>query len=385
MFTLTLSLLAANLTEVKVIPVEASARQRLRFDASVSCVTLAATPKNPTGAFRVQCDRLTRSCLAAPNGQLDADGVKLEVELERTSYCTQGVEPEGVDADWPFYEAIAEANPGWYRDERGRVMQVVFDLSRRVHFGGAWSPFFRPDGQGSAGRAFVELGTFISWESSDSVWRLRLLEGSAWLGPDTRFEAHALRLGSSKRIEQAPIFITTFLGGPRRFDVPLALSWGLELGHLESIGGRTFIAPAELDASVDLWTSKDLESFVRLRFGPGVEYEIATKDWAFRPGAALEADLTLDPKGHHHLVGLALWEQRIGANPGVRLKARFGYEAILFALNDYPVTFLAELRGVWRTDVPALPGFEVSGHTGLRFSLWAPERRHADELTSPRG
>jgi len=44
MFTLTLSLLAANLAEVKVIPVEASARQRLRFDRAVSCVTLAPTP-----------------------------------------------------------------------------------------------------------------------------------------------------------------------------------------------------------------------------------------------------------------------------------------------------------------------------------------------------
>jgi hypothetical protein len=385
MFAMTLSLLAANLAEVKVIPVEASARQRLRFDRNVSCVTLAATPKNPTGAFRIQCDRLTHRCLAAPNGQLDADGMKLEVELERTAFCAQDV-PEGVTDDWVFSEAIAEAKPGWYRDERGRVMQVVFDLSRRVHFGGAWSPFYRPDGQGGVGRAFVELGTFISWQRDDSVWRLRLLEGSAWLGPDNRFEAHALSLGSSKRIEKAPVFITTFLGGPRRFDVPLALSWGLELGHLESIGGRTFFAPAELDASVDLWTSKDLESFVRLRFGPGVEYEIVTKDWAFRPGAALEADVTLDPKGHHHLVGVALWEQRFGgAAPGLRLKARFGYEALLFALNDYPVTFLAELRGAWRTDVPALPGFEMSGHTGLRFSLWAPERRHAEELTSPRG
>ena len=384
MFTLTLSLLAANLAEVKVIPVEASVRQRLRFDRTVSCVTLAATPKNPTGTFRVQCDRLTRTCLAAPNGQLDADGAKLDVDLERTAYCSQE-EPAGATEDWPFFEAIAEANPGWYRDERGRVMQVVFDLGRRVHFGGAWAPFYRADGQGGAGRAFVELGTFISWESSDSVWRLRLLEGSAWLGPDNRFEAHALSLSSSKRIEKAPIFITTFLGGARRFDVPLALSWGLELGHLEAIGGRTFFAPAELDASVDLWTSKDLESFLRLRFGPGVEYEVASKDWAFRPGAALEADVTLDRQGHHHLVGLALWEQRIGADPGLRLKARVGYEAILFALNDYPVTFLAELRGVWRTDIPALPGFEVSGQTGLRFSLWAPERRHADELSSPRG
>lgn len=67
------------------------------------------------------------------------------------------------------------------------------------------------------------------------------------------------------------------------------------------------------------------------------------------------------------------------------MKGRVAYEAIVFALNDYPVTFLAELRGAWRTDVPALPGLELVGQTGLRFSLWAPERRHATQLETPKG
>lgn len=383
MLALSVSVLLANLAEVQVIPVEASQRKRLRFDQPVKCVQLKPTAKNPTGRFRVQCDHDAHTCLAAPDGQLDSDDVMLDVELERTSFCERNDDLR--HDEWPFEEAIAETKPGWYRDERGRVMQVVFDLSRRVFFGGAWSPFFRPDGQGGLGRGFAELGTFISWESDDAVWRVRLLEGSAWLGSDVRFEGNAVSIGSSRRITRAPLYLTTFLGTPRRFDIPLAVSWGIEAGHLEALGGKVFFAPVELDAAIDLWTSKDLESYLRVRFGPGVEYETSGKQWAFRPAAALEGDFTLDTNGHHHLVGSALWEQRIGQDPGLRVKARLGYEAIVFALNDYPVTFLAEVRGAYRTDVPALPGFEVSGLTGLRFSLWAPERRHALELSGPRG
>lgn len=383
MLTLQLSMLLANLSDVVVIPVEASQRKRLSYDVPVSCVGLAPTAKNPQGRWRVQCDRATQTCLAAPDAQLDAEGAVLDAPLERERGCNVGA--DDVIDTYRFEEAIAESRPGWYRDERGRVMQVVFDLSRRVFFGGAWSPFFRPDGQGQVGRAFVELGTSITWETHDSVWRLRLLDASVWIGADTRFEAQGLSLGSSRRINQAPLYFSTFIGKPRRFDVPLAFSWGLEAAHLEVLPGRTFFNLAELDATIDLWTSKDLESYVRVRFGPGMEYEAATRQWAFRPGAALEADFTLDPNGHHHLTGTALWEQRIGGGNGLRVKGRVAYEAILFALNDYPVTFLAEVRGIYRTDVPALPGLEVSGHTGLRFSLWAPERRHAGGLTTPRG
>lgn len=384
MLSLALSVLAAapSFVEKKVTPVDPAARSRLRFDQPIACVQLAPTQKNLEGRYRVQCDEPARVCFAAPDGKLDADG-NLGEALERTGYCHAPPPPQL--ADWPVMEAIAETRPGWYRDERGRVVQVNFDLSRRVFVGGAWAPFFRPDGQGSLGRGFVELGTSISWETSDSVWQARLLEGGVWLGSDLRVDARALSISSTRRVDRAPLFITTFIGHPRRFDVPLALSWGLEGGRLELLGGKTFFAPAELDAVLTLWSSQDLESSVRLRFGPGVEHEFSTKEWAFRPAAAVEADFTLDRQGHHHLTGSALWEQRIGGDPGLRLKARLGYEAIIFALNDYPMTFLVEGRASWRTDVPALPGFEIAGHAGLRFSLWAPERRAAEQLTDPKG
>ncbi len=384
MFPFVLVALAAplKLQEIHVTPVDASERKRLRYDQPVSCVQLAATERNPEGRYRVQCDEATKRCLAAPDGKLDAEG-RLGEALERTAWCATMMNVE--HDDWPFFEAIAETRPGWYRDERGRVVQIVFDLSRRVYFGGAWAPSFRPDGQGSLQRGFVETGTSVTWASNDSVWRLKLLEGSVWLGPELRLDAQALSLGATHRVGQAPLFLTTFIGKPRRFDIPLALSWGVEAGHVEVLGGKAFFAPLELDAVLTLWSSEDLESFVRLRAGPGVEHEFTGKQWAFRPGAALEADVTLDRDGHHHLAGSFLWEQRVGGDPGLRLKGRLGYEAIVFAINDYPVTFLAELRGAWRTDVPALPGFEVSGQTGLRFSLWAPERRGANELSTPKG
>lgn len=384
MLSLALVVLAAppTLQERRVTPVPAAERERLRIDRPVACVQLAPTEQNPEGRYRLQCDEGTHRCLAAPDGKLDAEG-RLTEALERVEWCPPGAKLE--HDDWPIFEAIAEARPGWYRDERGRIVQVNFDLSRRIFFGGAFAPNVRPDGQGTLRRGSVELGTAISWESSEAVWRLRLLEGSLWLGTDLRLDAQALSLGSTRAVRDAPLFITTFIGTPRRFDVPLALSWGAEAGHVELIGGKVFFAPLELDAVLTLWSSSDHESFVRLRAGPGVEHEFSSRQWAFRPGAALEADLTLDRDGHHHLTGSALWEQRVGGDPGLRLKGRLGYEAIVFAINDYPVTFVAEVRGAWRTDVPAFPGFELAGQAGLRFSLWAPERRGATERRSPRG
>ena len=112
MLSLSVSLLLAKLSEVQVIPVEVAQRKRLRFDQPVKCVQMKPTAKNATGRFRVQCDHDAHTCLAAPDGQLDSDGVMLDVELERTSYC----EPTNDlrHDDWPFEEAIAETKPSFF-------------------------------------------------------------------------------------------------------------------------------------------------------------------------------------------------------------------------------------------------------------------------------
>ncbi len=359
---------------------------QLDFERTVSCTQLEPSKKVPSGTYRVQCDPETRSCLAAPDAVL-VDGVASEQELARVRFCAHDAPAvrAALKEGWPFREAVAEAPPGWYRDERGRVMQVNFDLGRRVYFGGAWSPFYRP-GAGEAGRARPEVGVSITWgqPGGDVLHRLRLLEGSAWVGADPRYEAVLARYDYSVRRREPALWLTTFVGRPRRFDLDLNLSWGFEVLRVEGLGGKNFLSIAQADVILDVWHSRDLESYVRARVGPGLEYDLDLKGVYFRPGAAVEADFTLDRDGFHHLTGSAVGEQLVlapamagrPASPS-RLKLRVGYEVILVAINDYPLTLVADGRATWRNDAPALPGWEFQGNLGLRFSFWAPARRGA--------
>jgi hypothetical protein len=291
-------------------------------------------------------------------------------------------------------EAIAEAPPGWYRDARGRVVQVNFDLGRRVYFGGAWAPYYRPDGTGFvAGRARVEFGGVATVASADGrlMHRFHFLEATGWLGPDLlndRLEASVLRYETSSHRARAPLWLTTFVGGPRRFDLPLNLGWAAEAGRFEALGGRTFITFAELDATVDLWNSADLDSVLRLRLGPALEYDVEGRGAYFRPAVAVEGDFTLDRDGFHHLTLSAVGEKLFWepADPGrgpspQRLRLKAGYEVILVAINDYPLTLVVDGRAQWRDDVPRLRGWEFSGNLGLRFSFWAPARHHSVQVS----
>jgi len=383
--------------EVVVSP-HAGARASLDWDARTWCVRLAPTKAVPSGEFRVQCDAEKKRCLAAPRTVL-VDGVAGEEPLARVrDDCwelftgEEGAQllAQAKEEGWRFEEATAEAPPGWYRDERGRVMQVNFDLGRRVYFGGSWSPFYRPDGAGAWGRGRPEVGVSITWmgDGGRQQHRLHFVEGAAWLGKsdDLRFELSSARYDSSVRRNQPPLWLTTFVGKPRRFDLDLNVTWAAELARFEALGGRTFLGVAEADVAVDLWHSVDPDSFVRVRAGPALELDLVEKAAYFRPAVALEADLTLDRDGFHHLVASALgeklfWAPAVADRPGSpqRLKLRAGYEVILLALNDYPLTLVLDARATWRDDVPTLKGWEFQANAGLRFSLWAPARFSATD------
>ena len=379
------------------VPVEppVGPKTTLDWNKPIACLTLRPSKTVPSGEYRVQCDPVIHTCFAAATRVL-VDGVEGEESLARLnetcfSYA-EGVSEQSLQQhQWRFEEAIAEAPPGWYRDERGRVMQVNFDLGRRVFIGGAWAPYYRPDGTGFVpGRAKVEFGISVTANSDNQQHRWHFLETTAWLGRnplDTRFETSVVRYELSSHRQRAPLWVTTFIGAPRRFDLPLNLGWAAEAGRFESLGGKNFVSIIELDATLDLWNSADLDSFIRVRAGPALEYDFDAKAAYFRPAVALESELTLDRDGFHHLTVSAAGEKLVfepvvegrGVSPN-RLKLKLGYEVILFALNDYPLTLVVDGRGTWRDDVPALKGWEFSFNTGLRFSLWAPARHQSQQV-----
>jgi hypothetical protein len=341
----------------------------------------------------MQCDPVTRRCLIAPRHELDGDGMETDRPLLRTLDCDFSEASGRVRAQegYRFVPAIAESPPGWYRDEQGRVMQFNFDLHRRIYLGGAWAPLFR-SGQGvTQDRIRVDFGIqteFPGGNEDQRLHRLTFLETELYLG-EPSLDITLLRYDFNVE-RKVPLFrITTFFGKPRRFDIGLNLGAWVEALHQETIEREdselSLLTWAAVHGTLDLWHSEDLVSFVRLRAGPSIERDRTHALTTFVPTAALEGDITLDTDGFHHLL-FAVEAERVLLADAVegrpqspdRLKVRAGYELILLAINDQPLSLVVDGRGTWRNDIPRVDAkWEWSANAGLRVSLWAPARRNA--------
>ncbi|MFP2905122.1 hypothetical protein ACLESD_08715 [Pyxidicoccus sp. 3LFB2] len=360
------------------------------------CLKLPPTKAVPSGRWRAQCDHSTRRCLVAPEHELDAAGEETERRLERVGYCTD--EFHVPDAErlkrYRLEPAIADTPPGWYRDERGRVMQFNFDLNRRLWLGGAWAPLWRNGETDSRMRA--DFGIALEGQGDGkSLHRFRFLEGELYLG-EPAFDFTTMRYDFSVERKEPLFRVTTFFGEPRRYDIDLNLGLWMEVLHAEELERDAteagFLTWGAVHATLDLWHSKDLVSFVRVRAGPSVERDYKNGFTTLVPGAVLEGDLTLDRDGFHHLrVGVEA--EKVLLAPSVegrplrpeRLRVSAGYEVILLAINDQPLSIVADGRGAWRSDLPNVPArWEWSASAGLRFSLWAPARRSAPMATAGR-
>ncbi|MCE9667583.1 hypothetical protein LY474_07120 [Myxococcus stipitatus] len=356
------------------------------------CLRLAPTAEVPSGRWRAQCDEATRTCLVAPDRELDIDGVESSRRLERTSACvSEAMSPVPADLlrTYRLVAAIAESPPGWYRDERGRVMQFNFDLNRRIWLGGAWSPLSPAvSGAGRRDRARLDFGIALDVSNENTLHRLRFLETEVSLG-EPSVDLTMARYDFSIERDDPAFRITTFLGEPRRHDIFLNLGMWFELLRVEQLEREDieagFITWGTVHGTLDLWHSRDLVSYVRLRAGAGMERDYLNDDALLVPGAVLEADLTLDRDGFHHLrfstkAEKLLLSRGIAGRPDQpeRLRVQAGYELILLAINDQPLSLVVDGRGTWRNDIPGLPHrWEWSASAGLRFSLWAPPRRDA--------
>jgi hypothetical protein len=370
----------------------------LTYGTTTWCASLGPSPQVPSGRYRVQCDAEARRCFAVPAHELEADGTESDRPLERVTPCRElsAVElRQRVDEGYGFVPAAAEAPPGWYRDERGRVMQFNFDLHRRVWLGGAWAPLWRTGEPSVLSRGRLDFGIITEFpEGTRMMRRLTLLETELVIGEQSSLDATVLRYDTNVRQDKPPIRVTTFLGKPRRWDFTFDMGAWLEVMRLELLrrGGidnifYTFVAG---HLTLDLWHSRDLASYVRVRAGPSVEYDRTHGFFTLVPGAVVEGNLTLDPNGFHHFtfgaeVEKLLLDEEVGGrvHHPERLRVRAGYELILLAINDQPLSLVLDGRGQWRTDLVDEPAvWEWSANMGLRFSLWAPARRSAPVAAS---
>jgi hypothetical protein len=371
----------------------------LQFDKEIFCAHLNPTKAVPSGNFRVQCDKESHVCLAAPTKVL-RDGVESEEELQRVGLCSSlsDVDLARLESEeYHFVEAVADAPDGWFRDDLGRIVQVNFDLHRRVYFGGAWGPLYQPGPYPNLshqalyvgrGRADFGIEVDVANDGGREMHRLHFLDGSAWLGSETRIMATAARYDFSLRRVAPPLWLTTFVGRPQRIDLDVNISGWFEALRLELVSDKSFLTLVSANAAFDLWHSKDLQSYLRVRLGPAAELDVQAKALALRPEAAVEGDFTLDHDGFHH-VTFAVTGEKLFFGPHLdgrrdnpeRVRGKAGYEVILLAINDYPVTLVLDGFAGWRDDLPnVVPGWEFGADAGLRFSFWAPQRRTATQV-----
>jgi hypothetical protein len=287
---------------------------------------------------------------------------------------------------------------GFYQDDQGRVMQVSFDLTRRAYLGTAYAPRRLPGGAVEVGPAAFDFGAQYELLSADGLTRYRwhLLEGEAVVH-SFGLDVTAVRFDLSHRYTAPLVRITTFFGTPARHDFWLNVGVFSEAGHLEraprGIDGEEVLTLGTVQATLDLWQSADLRSYLRLRAGPGAEMRFGpwgreARYVGYVPRAAVEGDFFLDRRAFHKLSfclrGDLLRSVSLDSRPlpgGSWLAdGEAAYEWILVALNDQPVTLrlagAARVRDGAAPGAPPAdatsPGWEWRGTAGFRVSFFSP-------------
>lgn len=380
---------------------EEDERPRIDPDKPIQCLRDGAGR-----VWRVQCTppdaaNTTKLCLYAPNSEVDGDGNWTRaLERAQSCYVTGDFDRAALEAQgYKLVAGIADAPYGWMRDERGRVFQVNFDLHKRLYLGAAWAPLFASEdaaGDPAPGRFAIDFGLleyeYYHQKPSGAAFRHRvaLARGRVDLAP---FAARAVlfHYDVSRKYPNPLLRITTFFGKPRRHDIDVHVGAWVEAGDLE-----VHHAPSGRDESLwrfatahvtwDVWRSRDLYSYVRVRGGLGLErtYVEGGGDdrQAVTPAAAVDANLTLDRDGFHRVLAEALLESpryydRADGQEEMarRVKAELAYELIVLAVNDQPLSLRLASGTSWRDDIPGLdPAWAFHATAGLRFSLWAPAR-----------
>ena len=344
--------------------------------------------------WRIQCDPATKTCLYAQNQELSSAGVPSKpLERERACEFDAAFDRDKLEAvGFTMLPGRVDAPYGWTRDERNRVFQVNFDLHRRLYFGAAYAPQKILDNPFDGARTSADFGLFVFDYLSDGVTptrhRIRLLEGGVHVEPFSA-EITVAHYDVSRRFLDPLLRITTFVGRPQRHDLHINLGLWTEAGGLEikpAAGGHSSIwKHASGQITLDLWQSANLDAFVRVRTGVGIEgqYTDATGyRSAIVPGSAFEIDTVLDDAGFHNLKFEFVHDSpryfvplQNGQHFALRMRAKLQYEAIVLAINDQPLTLKVAAGGEKRNDIFGVPDqWAFVMDAGLRFSLWAPPR-----------
>jgi len=286
---------------------------------------------------------------------------------------------------------------GFYRDQQGRVMQVSFDFGRRLWLGVGYAPHRTPAGDTEVSPAAFDFGVSYDSLSEDGRTRERytVLDGQVRLH-SFGLDVTGFRYDLSHRYDHPILRITTFVKEPERHDLYLNVGLFTEALHFEvaprGIEGEQALTLGTVQATLDLWQSADLRSYVRVRVGPGVEMRMGpwgdeTRYVGMLPEATLEGNVIIGARAMSRLnfrlrgdlLRSATWHER--PLPGDwTATADAAFERILVAINDQPVSFRVAASAYLRDDThPIIAGLPTTapvvawtGTAGIRMAFFSP-------------
>lgn len=279
---------------------------------------------------------------------------------------------------------------GFKRDARGRLLQTHFDLRRRYMTGVHWAGTYEaePD-DGFASSTAIEFGGQYELyrERKSRRSRFRYLEGRLEL-QDLEIDALLFEYARGRRARDPVLWITTFIGEPRRYDLTLDLSPGVMLGRLWTgpINDEQLFALdiGHVHLDWEIVHGPNLEDYFALRVATGVGLRFFAGETAeayLYPEVGARSSWLIGERGlmqwsvdarlrlaHEPRTSVTWYEARV-ASP---------FERVVLAISDQPVSIYAQ-PSLHYLDLPGGGRVDMRVDAGVRLSLFVPPRDPEDQ------
>lgn len=393
----TVLLFALGTTSSMMGQLEAAEPPQLDPDEEIVCAE-----KADGTLVRMQCDEEARRCLVAKTRIL-RDGRTTSLIAQDLSPCVlgeAGVYERLERAGYAMVPALLETREGYRRDELGRVFQTSFDLRRRFHLGvHDMVRFDAPPGQETGSSRSLEQSLVLDVGSVHDAYnpygrrrhRYRFLEGQLMLNP-FEIDAQLYSYDRSRASEEPAFWITTFIGTPRRFDIPIQLGAGYSLARLHyrrtEVGDLMLLDLVDGRINWELYQGADIENYLLVSMGAGM----GLRHMENRGDPMLYIYPELGLKGAWVLGNRGLAQVEIdgrmkwGYEPNTAERWAMGtlglsMERIIIAISDQPISiFLKPHMRYSEVEFADLRGLDYRLLLGARLSLFSPPRPSAKEL-----
>lgn len=275
----------------------------------------------------------------------------------------------------------------WAPDETGKRMRMRFDPGARVLIGAGYTGGYRGEPGGVADepqRALMRFETgisyrhFVDYQDLGVTWKLYHdivhtqvthqgeVEGALYAGRYMRWS------------EQGSIVLPT--NPPRSLPFPLNIGLETQVGNLtlrKPAGDdyRATIGVVDARIALDFWRQRRLRSYAQVAVGPNyaIEQTADTTQHLVTPFSAGSFAVHHESSDGHHAVHLGIvggYRLRVAQGFSPYAQAMTSYEALLFGINDMPVTAYVALAYRYQAEpVVTDREHELRANAGLRFAV----------------